>query len=123
MEGLIPYLIHAIKDRNQKPQNKYRSHSISEGSNRSYHLLLESDSFNGSSHRRTRSDFQLSTSTATGEFSEQRYGVDGEGIMLTPRGYGYGYGAAAPRTNAATPNTAYNPAARASYNINSNIRK
>ncbi|KAJ1381627.1 hypothetical protein SESBI_44976 [Sesbania bispinosa] len=48
MEGLIPYIIHAI--RKQKPHH-------SDSSNRSYHLLLGSDSFHGSSHRRSRSDF------------------------------------------------------------------
>ncbi|KAJ1388357.1 hypothetical protein SESBI_39184 [Sesbania bispinosa] len=50
MEGLIPYIIHAI--RKQKPH-----HSESSNSNRSYHSLLGSDSFRGSSHRRSRSDF------------------------------------------------------------------
>ncbi|KAK7343526.1 hypothetical protein VNO77_12322 [Canavalia gladiata] len=79
MEGLIPYLIHAIKK--QKPhQRSYRSFSHSESSNRSYHLLLGSDSFTGSSHRRTRSDFQPSTA----EFLEQRYGSDG--FLVSPKG-------------------------------------
>ncbi|CAL0325904.1 unnamed protein product [Lupinus luteus] len=52
MEGLIPYVIHALKkqkqghiiDQNLSPQN-------SDISNRSYHLLLTSDSFNGNSPR------------------------------------------------------------------------
>ncbi|GAV89978.1 hypothetical protein CFOL_v3_33389 [Cephalotus follicularis] len=54
MEGLIPYLLQAMKK--QKPQHSYRS--ISTGSSRSYHLLIERDSVEGSSHRRTRSEFQ-----------------------------------------------------------------
>ncbi|KAL4383188.1 hypothetical protein GQ457_15G013030 [Hibiscus cannabinus] len=57
MEGLIPYLIHAMKK--QKPRHHYRSASV--GSSRSYHLLMgqsQPDSVEGSSHRRTRSDFQ-----------------------------------------------------------------
>ncbi|TYH90491.1 hypothetical protein ES332_A13G052000v1 [Gossypium tomentosum] len=37
MEGLIPYLIHAMKK--QKPSNRYRSMSV--GSSRGYHLLME----------------------------------------------------------------------------------
>lgn len=54
MEGLIPYLLHAMKK--QRPQHSYRS--FSENSNRSYHLLNPKDSSHGSSHRRTRSEFQ-----------------------------------------------------------------
>ncbi|KAG6576920.1 hypothetical protein SDJN03_24494, partial [Cucurbita argyrosperma subsp. sororia] len=50
MEGLIPYLFHAMKK--QKPRHDYRSQSV--GSSRSYHLLTNDES----SHRRTRSDFQ-----------------------------------------------------------------
>lgn len=83
MEGLIPYLIHAIK-KQQSPTKTHhhhhhhrRSFSHSESSNnRSYHLLLGSDSFGGSSHRRTRSDF-------SGDFSDQRHGVDG--FLVSPR--------------------------------------
>ncbi|KAI9180716.1 hypothetical protein LWI28_007467 [Acer negundo] len=59
MEGLIPYLIHAMKK--QRPQHSYKSFSM--GSTRSYHLLNEGDAVDGSSHRRTRSDFQPPTST------------------------------------------------------------
>ncbi|RDX69621.1 hypothetical protein CR513_51239, partial [Mucuna pruriens] len=78
MEGLIPYLIHVIKK--QKPHKRsYRSFSHSESSNRSYHLLLASDSFSGSSHRRTRSDFQPPSS----EFLEHRHAVDG--FLVSPR--------------------------------------
>ncbi|KAK5774485.1 hypothetical protein PVK06_042340 [Gossypium arboreum] len=62
MEGLIPYLIHAMKK--QKPGHNYRSTSV--GSSRSYHLL------EGSSHRRTRSEFQP---PATVEVVEQRSGL------------------------------------------------
>ncbi|XP_027366687.1 uncharacterized protein LOC113872967 [Abrus precatorius] len=79
MEGLIPYLIHVMKK--QKPHHhSFRSFSHSESSNRSYHLLLGSDSFTGSSHRRTRSDFQPPTT----EFLEHRHGVDG--FLVSPRG-------------------------------------
>ncbi|KAF3435553.1 hypothetical protein FNV43_RR22642 [Rhamnella rubrinervis] len=56
MEGLIPYLLHAMKK--QSPRHSYRS--FSENSNRSYHLLNSKEpSSHGSSHRRTRSEFQL----------------------------------------------------------------
>ncbi|CAL5209828.1 unnamed protein product [Lathyrus oleraceus] len=78
MEGLIPYLIHAIKK--QKPHHHSFNRSVSHSGsiNRSYHLLLESDSVTGSSHRRTRSDFQQPTS----EFLEHRFGVDG--VLVSP---------------------------------------
>ncbi|XP_047971377.1 uncharacterized protein LOC125214407 [Salvia hispanica] len=57
MEGLIPFLIHAMKK--EKPQNAYRCLSDNSTTARSYHLLLGgSDSVEGSSHRRTRSDYQ-----------------------------------------------------------------
>ncbi|KAJ6751135.1 hypothetical protein OIU85_001636 [Salix viminalis] len=71
MEGLIPYLLHSIKK--QKPRNSYRSLSV--GSSRSYHLLIGGDqgeSLNGSSHRRTRSEYQPPPL----EFSEQRANLD-----------------------------------------------
>lgn len=60
MEGLIPYLLHAIK-KDHKPEHKsYRSMSV--GSSRSYRPLMMgqegSSSFQGSSHRRTRSDYK-----------------------------------------------------------------
>uniref|UniRef100_A0A7C8ZIU7 Uncharacterized protein n=1 Tax=Opuntia streptacantha TaxID=393608 RepID=A0A7C8ZIU7_OPUST len=56
MEGLIPYLIHAIK-RQKLHQHSFRC--LSDGSRRSYHLLANAnDSFSGSSHhRRTQSEF------------------------------------------------------------------
>ncbi|PON74804.1 hypothetical protein PanWU01x14_048630 [Parasponia andersonii] len=58
MEGLIPYLLHALKK--DRPKNSYRS--LSDTSNRSYHRLLSGSTHNnlpdGSSHRRTRSEFQ-----------------------------------------------------------------
>ncbi|XP_065871283.1 uncharacterized protein [Euphorbia lathyris] len=71
MEGLIPYLLHAMKK--QKPKNTFRSFSVD--SNRSYHLLMTAggDSLTGSSHRRTRSDFQP---PAPAEFLDQRPSVD-----------------------------------------------
>ncbi|KAF7840740.1 putative beta-D-xylosidase 5-like protein [Senna tora] len=81
MEGLIPYLLHAIKKQNSptKTYHHRRSFSHSESSNRSYHMLLGSDSFSGSSHRRTRSDLP----PATTDFSENRYAVDG--FLVSPR--------------------------------------
>ncbi|KAI3448184.1 hypothetical protein Pfo_004849 [Paulownia fortunei] len=56
MEGLIPFLLHAMKK--QRPQNAYRCSSENSTTGRSYHLLLAGNSTEGSSHRRTRSDFQ-----------------------------------------------------------------
>nr|GMC87716.1 probable beta-D-xylosidase 5 isoform X2 [Ipomoea batatas] len=64
MEGLIPYLLHAMKKQKQ-PHN------------RSYHLLIGADdSADGSSHRRTFSDFQP---PAPDYFSDHR---------CSPRGLG-----------------------------------
>lgn len=80
MEGLIPYLIHAIKKQKPHHHSFNRSFSHSGSVNRSYHMLLESDSLTGSSHRRTRSDFQQPTT----EFLEHRFGVDGS--LVSPRG-------------------------------------
>ncbi|XP_010272493.1 PREDICTED: uncharacterized protein LOC104608262 [Nelumbo nucifera] len=58
MEGLIPYIFHAIK--NKKAHKDYRS--LSDGSSRSYRPLTGGmGSFEGSSHRRTRSEFQPPT--------------------------------------------------------------
>ncbi|CAN4112100.1 unnamed protein product [Withania somnifera] len=55
MEGLIPFFLHAMKK--QKPHhNSFRC--LSDTSNRSYHMLIGGDSIEGSSHRRTRSEFQ-----------------------------------------------------------------
>ena len=81
MEGLIPYLMHAM--RKQKPPHHYRSMSV--GSNRSYHLLIgqsQQESVEGSSHRRTRSEFQ----PPTVEFFEQRSDLE----FLSPRSYNNG---------------------------------
>ncbi|KMT03813.1 hypothetical protein BVRB_8g189570 [Beta vulgaris subsp. vulgaris] len=60
MEGLIPYLVRAIKRQNLHNQS-FRC--LSDGSRRSYHLLGNAggDSVNGSSHRRTQSEFQAPT--------------------------------------------------------------
>lgn len=60
MEGLIPYLIHAIK-KDHKPQHQmYRSMSV--GSSHSHRPLMMgqegSSSLQGSSHRRTRSEYK-----------------------------------------------------------------
>ncbi|XP_068655935.1 uncharacterized protein [Aristolochia californica] len=57
MEGLIPYVLHAIK--RNRDRSKYRS--LSQGSSRNclYPLTVrEEASYEGSSHRRTRSDYQ-----------------------------------------------------------------
>ncbi|OMO73877.1 hypothetical protein CCACVL1_17090 [Corchorus capsularis] len=84
MEGLIPFLIHAM--RKQKPHHHYRSISVGSSTSRSYHLLMgqsQAESVEGSSHRRTRSEFQ----PPTAEFLEQRTsGVD----FRSPRGYNNG---------------------------------
>ncbi|KAL8209566.1 hypothetical protein R6Q57_006298 [Mikania cordata] len=67
MEGLIPFLMHAVKK--PKPHNNYRSVSV--GSTRSYHVLVGSDApVDESSHRRTRSEFR----SPTDDFLEQRSG-------------------------------------------------
>ncbi|KAL9224761.1 hypothetical protein vseg_000770 [Gypsophila vaccaria] len=58
MEGLIPYLIHTIK-RTKHVHNQGYTRSLSDGSRRGYQLLGSAgESVNGSSHRRTRSEFQ-----------------------------------------------------------------
>ncbi|CAL5438162.1 unnamed protein product [Camellia sinensis] len=56
MEGLIPLILQSLKK--QRPsQQSFRC--LSDSSNRSYHLLMGApDSFDGSSHRRTRLEFQ-----------------------------------------------------------------
>ncbi|CAH9058016.1 unnamed protein product [Cuscuta europaea] len=51
MEGLIPYLIHAIKK--QRPNHQSFGRRLSDASNRSYHLLIGAESGDGSSHRRS----------------------------------------------------------------------
>lgn len=77
MEGLIPFLVHAIKK--PKPQNSYRSRSV--GSTRSYHVLVGADAKGDqSSHRRTRSEFR----SPTVDFMEQRSGF---GCMPQSRSY------------------------------------
>ncbi|CAO2823267.1 unnamed protein product [Amaranthus hypochondriacus] len=60
MEGLIPYLVRAIKTQNL---HKHSYQCLSDhGSRRSYHLLGSAgDSFNGSLHRRTLIEFQPPT--------------------------------------------------------------
>ncbi|XVE66718.1 hypothetical protein DITRI_Ditri08aG0102000 [Diplodiscus trichospermus] len=81
MEGLIPYIIRAM--RKQKPYHHHRSMSV--GSSRSYHLLMgqsQQESVEGSSHRRTRSEFQ----PPTVEFIEKRSGLE----FLSPRDYNKG---------------------------------
>ncbi|XP_010487907.1 PREDICTED: uncharacterized protein LOC104765832 [Camelina sativa] len=59
MEGLIPYLIHAIKKDHNRAHQMYRSMSV--GSSRSYRPLMMgqegSSSVQGSSHRRTKSEY------------------------------------------------------------------
>ncbi|KAF5182130.1 hypothetical protein FRX31_028286 [Thalictrum thalictroides] len=62
MDGLIPFLFHAIKKQKGGSRRNYRSLSDQGGSTRSYHLLIgNSGSLEGSSHRRTRSEFQPPT--------------------------------------------------------------
>lgn len=61
MEGLIPFLIHTV--RKQKSHKNYRS--LSDTSNRSYHILIGGNSAEGSSHRRTRSDVDFLERKAT----------------------------------------------------------
>ncbi|XP_010507845.1 PREDICTED: uncharacterized protein LOC104784511 [Camelina sativa] len=59
MEGLIPYLIHAIKKDHKRDHQMYRSMFV--GSSRSYRPLMMgqegSSSVQGSSHRRTKSEY------------------------------------------------------------------
>ncbi|KAJ8638300.1 hypothetical protein MRB53_012567 [Persea americana] len=65
MEGLIPFVFNAI----MKKRDGSKYSSLSDSSSRRPFLLLEhAGSFDGSSHRRTRSDFQNPTS----EFLEWR---------------------------------------------------
>ncbi|KAA8536278.1 hypothetical protein F0562_028756 [Nyssa sinensis] len=68
MEGLIPFLFRALK----KPRPHHNFRSFSDGSTRSYHVLLASDAIDGSSHRRTRSEFQ----PPTVDFLQQRSGLE-----------------------------------------------
>ncbi|TMW96831.1 hypothetical protein EJD97_006709 [Solanum chilense] len=60
MEGLIPFLLHAMKK--HKPHQK-TFRCLSDTSNRSYHMLIQAESMEGSSHRRTRSEFQPPVTT------------------------------------------------------------
>lgn len=72
MEGLIPFLIHAMKKQHGRPHHHGSYRSFSAGSSRSYHLLLGADQsgeLEGSSHRRTRSEFQPPSL----DLLEQRY--------------------------------------------------
>lgn len=62
MEGLIPFVMHAMKK--HKGHKGYRSLSAR------YHLLEGSVTVEGSSHRRTRSDFQ----PPTADYLQQRSG-------------------------------------------------
>nr|GMC87715.1 putative beta-D-xylosidase 5-like protein [Ipomoea batatas] len=84
MEGLIPYLLHAIKK--QRP-NHHSFRCLSDASNRSYHLLIGADSAaaDGSSHRGRR----LQPPAALDHFSDQRsprvnYLSNGGGSMMSP---------------------------------------
>ncbi|OVA09373.1 hypothetical protein BVC80_8915g24 [Macleaya cordata] len=73
MEGLIPFLFHAMKKQNKNHRN-YRCLSEGSSRSRSYHLLTTGmGSTEGSSHRRTRSEFQPPTSD---QLFDQRYGVE-----------------------------------------------
>ncbi|KAK4800282.1 hypothetical protein SAY86_020769 [Trapa natans] len=68
MEGLIPYLLQAVKK--QRPQHAYRC--LSDSSNRSYHLIAGNESFNGSSHRRNASEPLPPLTASSLESSQQR---------------------------------------------------
>ncbi|KAL2930286.1 Phosphatidate cytidylyltransferase 3 [Bienertia sinuspersici] len=60
MEGLIPFLVRAIKKQNLQ-SHSYRC--LSDSSRRNYHVLGSAgDSVSGSSHRRTQSEFQVPSS-------------------------------------------------------------
>ncbi|KAK9287123.1 hypothetical protein L1049_015534 [Liquidambar formosana] len=80
MEGLIPFLLHALKK--QRPHHSYRS--LSEGSSRSYHVLMGPDSYEGASHRRARSEFE----PPTVEFLEQRSGFEKNSVLANSTGSG-----------------------------------
>lgn len=93
MEGLIPFLIHAMKKQNGRPPHHSSfSRSLSTGSSRSYHLLLGADKSGeeGSSHRRTRSEFQPPTL----DFLEQRPASSGGNLdynnMSNPKRFNRG---------------------------------
>ncbi|WOG82488.1 hypothetical protein DCAR_0101653 [Daucus carota subsp. sativus] len=80
MEGLIPFLIHTIKK--QKTYNKYRS--LSDTSNRSYHVLVGPNSAEGSSHRRTRSDVDfLGNKSSYGDNLAHSSGMMNKGSAVT----------------------------------------
>ncbi|KAJ8638299.1 hypothetical protein MRB53_012566 [Persea americana] len=64
MEGLIPFVFNAITKKGDG--SKYRSLSDTSSRGRQYRLLEHVGSFDGSSHRRTRSDFQNPTSEFLG---------------------------------------------------------
>lgn len=55
MEGLIPYIIDAMRKKQKADHSNTNilTHSYSNTSQRSYHMLLGSDSFNGSHHNHT----------------------------------------------------------------------
>ncbi|WMV08563.1 hypothetical protein MTR67_001948, partial [Solanum verrucosum] len=55
LEGLISFLLHAIKKQNPHHNNLC---CLFDTPNRSYHILIRADSIEGSSHHRTRSEFQ-----------------------------------------------------------------
>uniref|UniRef100_M1DQU4 Uncharacterized protein n=1 Tax=Solanum tuberosum TaxID=4113 RepID=M1DQU4_SOLTU len=55
MEGLISFLLHAIKKQKSHHNNLC---CLSDTSNRSNHMLIRADSIEGSSHHRTRLEFQ-----------------------------------------------------------------
>lgn len=91
MEGLIPYLLHAMKKK--RPQHKYRSFSGNNNSNRSYHLLIgANDSLEGSSHRRTRSEFPAPATADLFEFTHSAsYKEDGGVSASLPGGPNKGF--------------------------------
>ncbi|CAN4107801.1 unnamed protein product [Withania somnifera] len=81
MEGLIPFLLHAIKK--EKPHhNSFRC--LSETCNRSYHMLIGGDSIEGSSHRRTRSEFQPSVTVDFFDLPQNRSFNNRAASLLSP---------------------------------------
>ncbi|KVH93339.1 uncharacterized protein LOC112517390 [Cynara cardunculus var. scolymus] len=84
MEGLIPFLMHAMK-KSHRLHHTYRSFST--GSTASYHLLdaAQPSAAEGSSHRRTRSDFQ----PPTAEFLHHRSAFDSNTTCSTPNTYNH----------------------------------
>ncbi|KAL6013079.1 hypothetical protein ACLOJK_003569 [Asimina triloba] len=78
MEGLIPFVLHALK--NRKDHGLYRSLSDLQGSSRGTRLPLVdkmgSFDFEGSSHRRTRSSSDSQPPAAHGRGADSNINID-----------------------------------------------